>query len=264
MLGRKKADSMGEWWGAMTMTDRLIVILTAGLIVAAFFLGYFYGQVTVLRGGGVLGAANAGANQAGTAPAAAPEAAAAAPTQGPVSDEVWNEVLADPAAEKGDPNAQIVMVEFTDYQCPYCKRHFDETDALIQANYVDTGKVKYVTRDLPLTFHPNAHPAAQAARCAGDQGKYWEMHDKLFEDQSTWTVGDPASAFSSYASELGLNVGTFDSCYSSGKYQQVVDDDAALAARVGATGTPTFLINGKFIVGAQPYASFEAMLNEAL
>ena len=87
----------------------------------------------------------------------------------------------------GSANATITLIEFTDYQCPFCSRHFNQTYEQIKKDYIDTGKVKFYLRDFPLGFHPNAQKAAEAARCAGDQGKYWEMHDALFKNQSEWS-----------------------------------------------------------------------------
>ncbi len=246
---------------SLGVQEKLIMLMVVGLIVAAGFLGYFYGQLKAIRGGsGTLGAANVPSGNA-----AGQEAVPGVPEQPTsVSDDVWKELLVGAAAEKGVDDARVVMVEFTDYQCPFCARHVSETDPKIQADYVDTGKVRYLIRDLPLPFHANAHVAAQAARCAGDQGKYWEMHDSLFENQVAWSEGDAETLFSGYAGELGMNVGTFDSCLSSGKYKSVVEDDVALAGKAGASGTPTFAINGELLVGAQPISAFKAVLDRAL
>lgn len=93
----------------------------------------------------------------------------------------------DDDAVKGDANAPVTIIEFTDYQCPFCSRHFEQTFGQIESEYIDTGKVKYVVRDFPLGFHPNAQKAAEAAECAGDQGRYWEMHDQLFSNQGEWS-----------------------------------------------------------------------------
>ncbi len=252
-----KPKSLGELWGGMDLASKLIVMMTLGLIIGAFFLGYFSGQLTALKGKGVLGANNLGAAQP------AQQQAAAEPA-GPLSDDQWEEVLANPAAVKGDEDAKVTIVEFTDYECPFCSRHFTQTDPQVQQEYVDTGKVRYITRDLPLPFHSNAHIASQAARCAGDQGKYWEMHDVLFENQEEWSTGDAAASFDAYAAELGLNVGTFSSCVSNETHAQAVDDDLALAGRVGASGTPTFFINGQILVGAQPFEAFKTLIEKEL
>jgi protein-disulfide isomerase len=155
-------------------------------------------------------------------------------------------------------------VEFTDYQCPFCKQAYETTYPQIMSEYVDVGKVRYLIRDLPLSFHPNAKPAALAARCAGDQGKYLEMHDTLFTNQEEWiNLSDPGEEFKGYAQELGLS-GEFASCYDEDRYGDVIDDDVALANSVGATGTPTFFINGKPLIGAQPYSAFQAAIEAEL
>ncbi len=213
------------------------------------------------RGGGLtLGTAGS----TGTPTAQDPSAAAPEPiTQ--LTDDQWKEAMAGAPATKGKTDAKVTMVEFTDYQCPFCSRFFTDTYGQIMKNYVDNGKIQYISRDLPLPFHPNAHIAAQATRCAGDQKKYWEMHDKLFEKQTDWSeASDAKPKFEIYAKEIGINSGNFLKCLTDGKYKQAVDDDAALASRVGASGTPTFIINGKVLVGAQPYSEFERALNEAL
>lgn len=243
----------------LSSQERMIGVLTVALVGASFFLGYFYGQLTVLKGEGSALARN---NPSPAGGAAAPTAPA--PENEPLADAAWRKLLVSPAAAKGPENAKVTIVEFTDYECPFCGRHFEQTNPQIQANYVDTGKVRYIARDLPLPFHNNAHTASQAARCAGDQNAYWEMHQALFEGQQEWTGGDAASIFSNYASQLGLNVSQFDTCLSSEKYKAAVDADLALAAEVGATGTPTFFINGERVVGAQPYSAFEAVIEDQL
>lgn len=241
------------------MQDKLVPVLTGALVVAAFVVGLLYGKLSVLQAGGGVnkpsGNVVADANQA-------------APTPAPVviDEATWDKLLSKPASSMGDKNAKVVMVEFTDFQCPYCEAYFTQTYNQIKEEYVDTGKVYYVSRDLPLvTLHPNAHIAAEAARCAGDQGKYYEMHDKLFENQSGWSsLGDPKETFGEYAKEVGLNVTKFNNCLANGEMKDLVDDDLALSQQVGASGTPTFYINGKQLVGAQPYAAFKAELDQAL
>lgn len=243
--------------------NKIMVVLVLGLVVSGFFLGYFYGQLKALKGGSAVlgtGAENGGA-QAPTAQAPTAQAPQQ-PTE--VSDDIWNQITTGGAAQMGDEGASVVMVEFTDFQCPFCARHYEQTESQIREKYIDTGKLRWVLRDLPLAFHASANDAAQAARCAGDQGKYWEMHDKLFEMQDDWSNGDPKDKFVSYAEELGLDSGRVESCLTSEKYKQAVADDLALAQKAGASGTPTFFINGKILVGAQPFSAFEAVIEEAL
>lgn len=240
------------------MRDKVIPVLVVLVIIAAFTVGYLYGKVSVYEKGGAAVALKNGTQQQAQAPQAEP-------TEGPLSDDQWNKALAKAEYVKGNKKAPVTIVEFTDFQCPYCSRYYTDTYGQIMKDYVDTGKVQYISRDLPLPFHPNAKPAALASRCAGDQNKYWEMHDKLFMAQSEWSEAtDPKDKFIGYAQDLGLNQGKFTTCYTSGKYNEAIAADSALAAEVGAQGTPTFIINGQKVVGAQPYSEFKKVLDEKL
>ncbi|MCA9936464.1 MAG: DsbA family protein [Ardenticatenaceae bacterium] len=158
----------------------------------------------------------------------------------------------------GDPNAPVTIVEFTDFQCPYCSRHFLQTFPQIKENYIDKGLVYYVFRDFPLTsIHPQAELAAEAARCAGDQGAYVEMHDALFSNQQAWSGrGDAAALFARYAADLGLDETTFTACLESNTHQMKVYEDLDLGSSLGINGTPAFFVNGYFLNGAQPYSTF--------
>lgn len=172
-------------------------------------------------------------------------------------------ILKDPAAVKGVATAKVTIVEFSEYQCPFCKRYVDESMVKIMAEYGD--KIQYLFHDVPLPMHSHAQEAAEAARCAGDQGKYWEYHDKLFAVQEQWSVADKATEkFITYSADLGLDSSKFKECLSSGKYTQVVKSDSALGQKVGVSGTPSFFINGRMLVGAQPYESFRAIIEEEL
>jgi protein-disulfide isomerase len=164
------------------------------------------------------------------------------------------------AAVKGEEAAPITIVEFSDYQCPFCQRYFAETYPKIWEEY--EGKIRYIFRDYPLPFHPHAQQTAEAARCAGDQGKYWEMHDLLFTKQDEWTPKqDIKTNLTTYAQKIDLNITEFSSCLSSGKYTAAVKEDFALGESVGVSGTPSFFINGKMLVGAQPFASFKSLID---
>jgi protein-disulfide isomerase len=240
-----------------SMKDKLVPFLVALVVIGAFAVGLLYGKVSVYEQGGSV------RNPAGTADVIPGGAQPEPPQEVVLTDEMWQELITEPAAAIGDANAPVVMVEFADYQCPFCARYFSETYGQIKTNFIDTGKVRYLIRDLPLTFHQNAKPAAIAARCAGDQGKYFEMHDALYENQQEWSNVNPKDHFVRYAGEIGLNGNNFTSCYDGGKYDSVVDEELGLASRVGATGTPTFFINGEKLVGAQPYVAFEDVLNRA-
>lgn len=234
----------------------LQIILVVLLIGAAFAIGSMWTELKLVKGG------QAPAGQLAQQPAA-PEAPQ--PEEGPLTGEQWQEAVGKPAYAEGDEDATVTLVEFTDYQCPFCKRHFDQTEAQLQTEYIKTGKVRWVVRDLPLSFHQNAHAAAQAARCAGDQNQYRPMHDKLFETQTAWAEAAAAnSLFSGYATALGMNGATFSQCLTAGKYKAAVDEDLALAAKIGANGTPTFYVNGTPLVGAQPFSLFKAAIDAQL
>lgn len=242
------------------MKDKIIPILVVLIIVAAFAVGLLYGKVSVYEKGGA--ALKAGAALQQDDQAQAPQAV---PTEGPLTEDQWNKAVAKAEFVKGDKKAKVTVVEFTDFQCPYCSRFFTDTYGKIMKDYVDSGKVLYISRDLPLPFHPNAKPAALAARCAGDQEKYWEMHDKLFTSQTEWSeLSDAKDKFIGYAKDLGLNQSKFTDCYTSGKYNEAIEADAALAAEVGVSGTPSFVINGEKLVGAQPYSEFQKVIDEQL
>ncbi len=183
-----------------------------------------------------------------------------------------SEASIDDDAILGDVDAPLTLIEFSDYQCPYCSRFTKEVFPLIKEEYVKTGKVRYVFRDFPIQrIHPNAQKAAEAAQCAGEQGKYWEMHDLLFEKQKAMEIDH----LKSYAKEMGLDVTDFNACLDDGKYAKEIMKDLQAGQRAGVRGTPSFVlgkttkdgnIKGKFIRGAQPYQefkkAFEAMLNE--
>ena len=146
------------------------------------------------------------------------------------------------------------------FLCPFCARYFRETWPRLQAEFVDTGRVRYVFKDFPLTnIHAQAFRAHETARCAGEQGAYWTMHDRLFAGQTEW-AGRPdhiaASTFKQYAVELGLDTAAFDTCLDSGRWANAVNTDLAEGMRLGVRGTPTFFINGYPLVGAQPYRIF--------
>ena len=151
----------------------------------------------------------------------------------------------------------MTIVQFSDYQCPFCSR-VEPTINQVMDEY--KGKVRVVWRDLPLPFHPNAMPAAIAARAAGDQGKFWEMHDKIFADQQHMD----RATYEKYAEELGLNMGKFKAALDAQKGKEAIEADAAAGGKIGARGTPAFFINGKFLSGAQPFESFKAKIDEEL
>ena len=165
----------------------------------------------------------------------------------------------------GNKNAKVIMVEFSDFQCPFSKRAFERNFPRIKEEYIDKGKLVYYFFDFPLAFHEQATIAAIAARCAGEQGKFWEMHDLLFEKQEEWSGKEDAKEiFKKYAKQIGLNEEQFNSCIDNEKYKDKVQADYNYGSRIGIRGTPTFFINGKKIVGAQPYEKFKQAIEEEL
>lgn len=173
---------------------------------------------------------------------------------------------------KGSSSARLAIVEFSDFQCSYCLSYVTETFPQIDKAYIKTGKLKYFFRNLPLTNgHPNAFRAAEAARCAAEQGKFWEAHDRFFANQDTLNPND----WPQHAEALRLDTAKFDECLLKGKYDAEINKDVEEAARLGLNGTPAFLIGvlapdgqhlsvHKVILGAEPFESFKQALDEAL
>lgn len=171
---------------------------------------------------------------------------------------------------RGNTDAPITIIEFSDFQCPFCARFHVQTLPLLLENYIDTGKVKLVYRDFPIqNIHPNAMPAAVAAECADEQGKYWEYHDKLFENQNQWSeleTTEAISMFTRYAFEIELNQEQFDACLTSGKYLNEIRVDLNDGRDYGVTGTPGFFIGNDELgfvelKGAQPFESFKKVID---
>lgn len=170
------------------------------------------------------------------------------------------DVSTDDDPSKGSENAPVTIIEFSDFECPFCGRFFTQTLPQIEENYINDGKVRLVYRDFPLGFHPQAQKAAEAAECADEQGKFWEMHDKLFEDGVSGGVG----SFKQYAEDLGLDTAKFNDCLDSGAMASEVQNDMQDGQSAGVSGTPTFFINGQKVVGAQPFSAFENIIDSEL
>ncbi len=234
------------------MTDKKYNTLLAALVILA--VGFSFTSGYIIGGTGNNAAMEIREAQAPTQ--------AAEPTQ-PAPGRV--QVSVDDDEVIGSANAPITIIEFSDFECPYCGRFFDETLPQIKTDYVDTGKVKIVYRDFPLQFHPEAMPAALAADCAGEQGKYYEYHNKLFENQDSLGVAN----FKAWASELGLNTVQFNSCLDTQKYANEINKDTQDGINAGVSGTPTFFIgnpvNGYVkVVGAQPYSVIRSVIDKEL
>ena len=192
-----------------------------------------------------------------------PAQARAAPT-GPVRTNVTD------APSLGRADAPVTIVEFSDYQCPFCKRFYATTLPALKKEYIDAGKVRYVFRDFPLEeLHSHARKAAEAAHCAGEQGKYWQMHDALFQNQAALALPQLAE----HARSLDLDSLEFDRCMSSGRNAARIDRGVAEGTAAGVQGTPGFVIGstkkgdmveGTFIRGAQPLSTFRQIIEQLL
>jgi protein-disulfide isomerase len=170
--------------------------------------------------------------------------------------------------EIGVPDAPVTIIEFSDLQCPYCARHAAQVLPELRRNYVDAGKLRYAARDLPLPRHVEAFPAAVAARCAGEQGRFWEFREALFMARAR--LGE--DTYAALAQDFGLDAGRFEACRRDGTQAAAVRADMALASRQGIHSTPTFVIGrtaggefqGEVVVGAKPYEEFAERIDELL
>ena len=161
---------------------------------------------------------------------------------------------------KGLKNAPVTIIEFSDFECSFCERFYTQTLPLIEKDYINTGKVRLIYRDFPLEIHQNAQKAAEASKCAAEQGKFWEYHDTLFDNQKALDI----SSLVLYAKELTLNESTFNDCLNSGRMAPKVQKDVNDGLDYGVSGTPTFFINGVELVGAQPYSAFKQVIDKEL
>ena len=158
---------------------------------------------------------------------------------------------------RGSADAPIEIVEFSDFDCPYCKR---ATDMIARLLLEFGDQIRFVYKDYPLPNHPNAFKAAEAGNCANDQGKFWQFHDKLFESQGELDV----ASLKIYASELGLDMDRFTACIDSGRHASSVEKDIKIGAGYGVSSTPTLFVNGRAVVGAPPYENFVEVIREEL
>lgn len=164
----------------------------------------------------------------------------------------------------GNKNAKVTVVEFGDFQCPFCGRFYTDVEKNLIKDYVNTGKVRFAFRSFAF-LGQESNWASEAAECASEQGKFWEYHNYLYENQS----GENQGAFSkdnlkSFASTVGLNTSQFNTCLDSGKYAKNVTDDTDAGKKAGVSGTPTTFVNGQSVVGAQPYSSFKTLIDAEL
>lgn len=168
---------------------------------------------------------------------------------------------------RGNVDAEVVVIEYSDFQCPYCGRHVAETQPILDEQFVETGDVRWVFKHFPLNIHPQAPAAGVASECAAEQDQFWEMHDLLFENVSRWSISDPHPIFVELAEELSLDTEAFEACLDDPEMMARVDDDFA-DGRAYVQGTPTFIVmegeQGRIIPGALPAESFVEALNSIL
>lgn len=167
----------------------------------------------------------------------------------------------------GNKDAKVTIVEFSDFQCPFCRSFFEGAYAQIKTEYLDTGKARLVFRHFPLDFHPQSKIAAEASECASEQGKFWEMHDKMFVEQGKkgqGTVQFTAQDLKRWAVGIKLNAAQFNQCLDTNKYAARIEADTAYGSSIGVNGTPSFYINGQSLVGAQPFSAFKTVIDPLL
>ncbi|MFN7161247.1 MAG: DsbA family protein [Candidatus Gracilibacteria bacterium] len=173
----------------------------------------------------------------------------------------------------GNKDAKVTIVEYSDYECPFCKKFYDQTIKQLEKEYISTGKVKFIYKDFPLhSIHPLSLPAANAARCAGAQNKYYEMHNALFETYNTWTEGSNLKdSLTTVAKNIGVNTDTFSKCLTDFTYKDAIEKDYTEGYYLGVRGTPTTFINGKMVTtadgdsaGAMDYSMLKAEIDKLL
>ncbi len=259
---KKTSRSVMSVLSQITLNQVLVVIL----IVASFLLGSLWSKVQYLEEGGSNGAQNVVADpNAPNAPAA------------PAEDTSPREVSLDDDPVLGDPDAPVTLVEFSDYECPFCKSYFTDTYPQIKEQYIDTGKVKVVFRDYPLSFHdPLATTQAVAANCAraqGDDATYFTFHDEVFTRTSSNGSGMTEETLTTIATEMGLDVAQFNNCLADESNKEEITKDIEYANTVGVSATPSFFvgkseggdtITGTPLIGAQPFSAFQAVIDPLL
>ena len=244
----------------------LSAIVSAGVLLfaVAFFVLGFAAHATIDDDDGGPTSASPASAASLTGPSAQ-GSPSAQPTPAPVV-----QASADDDPSWGPADAPVTIIEFSDFQCPFCLRFWNQTLPQIKQEYQD--KVRFVYRDFPLTgIHAWAQKAAEAAECADDQDKFWEYHDLIFANQNalseqlnTAGLDGVLATFKSYAADLGLDTAPFNDCLDSGKYTSEVQKDLQDGQSYGVTGTPAFFINGQLVSGAQPFANFKTVIDAAL
>jgi len=225
-------------------------VLMALLLVAAFLLGMLITKVQDLQSGAYPSGGTAAQQQAGAQVTTTPGK--------PVDVSVGNLPL------MGNKDAKVKVVEFADFQCPFCKQWFSTVESNLVSDYVKTNKIAFYWRDYPFLGQESNY-SASAARCANEQGKFWEFHDYLYNNQGQENSGTfSKDNLKKFAVTLGLNTDQFNSCLDADKYSKDYQTDLADGQKAGVNGTPTVFVNGVAIVGAQPYTAFKQAIDAAL
>lgn len=228
---------------------------TVGLILVGLFIGYIIGRFEL----STITFENNNSNAASNTNSETAQTNTQTPTAEPII------VSADDDPFVGSEDSPITIIDFSDYQCPFCAKFYAEIFPQLDIDYIKTGKVKYVFRDFPLNIHPKAQYAHNAAQCAGEQNKYWEMHNMLFEKQAEWGASeDLIETFTAYSLEAGLNTVNFKECLTSERYADEVAKDRNDGISYGVKGTPTLFINGKIIRGVGTYEQLKQLLEKEL
>jgi protein-disulfide isomerase len=248
-----------------------LALIGAGVLLIAIV------AVVLLAQGAQPQAAPSAPEQPGEGPSGGPSGTIGAPpspaSPPPSAPDINMTKVASGGLRMGSDSAPIIMVEFSDYQCPFCRRFWLFNYETLKEEYIDTGKVQLVYRDFPLSFHPAAELSAEAVACAEEQGKGWELHDMIFMEQanvSTGTVHYTETDLKEWAQMIGVDRTPFDACLDSGKYADSVRDSYNEGVELGVGATPSFIIgtrNGDNVVpitGALPYGTFKATIEQLL
>ncbi len=233
-------------------------ILIFLLIIAAFFMGMLITKIQYLQ------SSNGSGTTAGTY-GTQPQAQAPNQPNQPQAPLQKQNVAVGHFPPQGNKDAKVKIIEFGDLRCPFCDQFFKQTEPQIIKDYVDTGKAVFYFRQYAF-LGPASTVAANAAECANEQGKFWEMHNYLYQNQpdESDTSMYTTDKLTQIAGTLGMDTNQFNSCLSANKYSQNVSDDLAAGQKAGVSGTPTVFINGTPIVGAQPYSAFQSAIETAL
>jgi len=230
---------------------KLAIIGVIGLMTAAFFIGYTVHSITH--------------------PTTMFVNESAVPAEMPSTPVTVANITTSNAPMIGSENATVTVVEFSDFQCPFCASFFDNTLSQIKTEYVDTGKIKFIYKHYPLDFHQNAKVASVASECAKEEGKFWEYHNILLSNQTEWETlsgNETSEVFANYADTLGLDPNKFHTCLGSMKYERTVDSDLEEGSLLGVSGTPAFFIGteGKYtlVEGAQPFEIFKQVIDDIM